>query len=325
MNNGAIYLLFFSLSVIMTMAIERPLIVFLKSKAPQPIYEDGPSWHLTKAGTPAMGGIGFIIPITILLLIAGILYISKGDIYNGTSLIIVMLYACLNSLIGLFDDIVKIKRKSNGGLSPMQKLGLQLILAVIFLMARKFYFSDPTTLSFVFGKIDLGILYYPFALAILLGIINCANLTDGIDGLASWVAFSVAITLFICYGTKSDIGLICSVVGGGVLAFLYFNSNPAKIFMGDTGSLFLGSLAAALGFCVKNPFSSVIFGSVYVIEGISVILQVVIFKMTKKRLFRMAPIHHHLEKCGIRETGISVLGVIITIISSAICGLVIRL
>lgn len=324
MIGGSICLLLFTLSLVLTMAIEKRIIPLLRAKAPQPIYTDGPAWHITKSGTPTMGGVGFILPISLLLLCSGLHCIRGGDRDMGISLILTMLYSLLNSFVGIFDDIVKLKRKSNGGLSPLQKLGLQSLLAIIFLMARKKYFLDSSNLTFSFGDIDLGVFYYPFAIILLLFIVNCANLTDGIDGLASWVAFTISV-MFLLYGTRIDTTITCTVLAGGALGFLYFNSPPAKIFMGDTGSLFLGATVASLCFSIKNPFSSLFFGFVYVIEGLSVILQVAFFKLTKKRLFRMAPIHHHLEKCGVCETRVSIIAIIITVVFSSLCRLVIKI
>lgn len=314
----------FTISLFATFAIERAIIPYLSRKAKQPIYTDGPAWHISKSGTPTMGGIGFIIPICALLTFVGLQNIFVKNISLGVSLIITVLYALLNSLIGIFDDLVKLKRKNNGGLTPMQKLGLQFILAILFLMARRFYFDDSPHLSFSFGKIDLGILYYPIAAIILLGIVNCANLTDGIDGLSSSVFIAISTMAFLLYGSNPVIKIIAVISLPSMLAFLFFNANPAKVFMGDTGSLFLGALVASMGFCIGNPFSSVILGGVYVIEGVSVILQVIAFKLTKKRLFRMAPIHHHFEKCGMKENAICVIATIATLIFSAVCCLAIK-
>ena len=309
----------FCLSLLLTLIIEKSLIPLLSRKAKQPIYQEGPSWHIAKEGTPTMGGIGFIIPICLILSGLGFYYLNKGSPNIGISIIIIALYSLLNSMVGIFDDLVKLWKKTNGGLTPIQKLILQFLLAVLFLMSRSYYFKDTTTISFVFGTINQGIFYYPLAIILLLGIINCANLTDGIDGLASWVSLSSMSIILFLYN-KVDVLIVCSSIIGAMLAFLYFNSNPARVFMGDTGSLFLGALAASLGFSLGNPTSSVMFGIVYVIEGISVILQVIIFKLTKKRLFRMAPLHHHLEKCGLSENAICVLAIIVTLIFTSLCG-----
>jgi len=153
---------------------------------------------------------------------------------------------------------------------------------------------------------------------ILLGIVNCANLTDGVDGLASSIAFTIGTVLFLTLSDMAEISVISAAMTGATLGFLFFNVNPAKIFMGDTGSLFLGALVASLSFSLGNPLIAILLGGVYVIEGVSVILQVVFFKLTGKRIFKMAPIHHHLEKCGLSENRICILAVIATLMLSSL-------
>ena len=305
-------------ALILTVIIEKALIPLLSGKASQPIYKEGPSWHIAKSGTPTMGGIGFIISILLTLLATCIIIKSKGANGNATfSILISLIYAISNSLIGVFDDLTKLKRRDNAGLTPMQKIFFQLILAIIFLMARAHYLNDHGILKFSFGNIDLGFLYYPLAILMLLGIVNCANLTDGIDGLASSVAFAIGIALLYISITKSqDVAFVASSLIGGALGFLFFNIYPAKIFMGDTGSLFLGALTASCAFSLENPLIMILIGGVYVIEGVSVILQVLYFKATGKRLFKMAPLHHHLEKCGFSETKICLIAMLLTLFLS---------
>ena len=298
--------------------IEKAIIPVLSGKASQPIYKDGPSWHLSKSGTPTMGGIGFIISI-LLTLGAACIIISSNDTNRDAALavIISLLYAVSNSLIGVFDDLTKLKRRDNAGLTPMQKLFFQLILAIIFLMARAHYLNDKGILRFSFGNIDLGFLYYPLAILMLLGIINCANLTDGIDGLASSVAFAIGIALlYISLPKSQDVAFVASSLIGASLGFLFFNIYPAKIFMGDTGSLFFGALTVSCAFSLENPLIMILIGGVYVIEGVSVILQVLYFKVSKKRLFKMAPLHHHLEKCGFGEAKICLIAMLLTLFLS---------
>lgn len=304
------------LSLGITLAIEWQMIPYLKKRAAQPIYEGGPNWHMKKSGTPTMGGIGFLVAISISLLVA-CLFLRENKTAVA-SLLITTVFAMLNSVIGIIDDLTKLRRRENAGLKPYEKIIFQLIVAVLFLMARKFFLGDETTLEFSFGKIELGLLYYPLAILIIIGTVNCANLTDGIDGLASSVALTIGVMFSFLGGRDTGIIPTCAALSGGCLGFLFYNRHPAKIFMGDTGSLFLGSIACALAFASGNPTIILFLGIVYAIEGLSVILQVAYFKLTKKRLFKMAPLHHHLEKCGLSENQICVIAVSVTVLTSII-------
>lgn len=323
--NNPILLCFivFGLTLLITVLIERRLILFLKERAAQPIYAEGPSWHLSKSGTPTMGGVAFILACAISLSLS-LLFIE--DNLTITSVLVSLMYAIGNSLVGVFDDLMKLRKKKNLGLTPIQKLILQSLLAILFLMARRFYFNDQTTIDFCLFRLEMGFFYYPFAFIILLGIVNCANLTDGIDGLATSSSATIG-TAFLAIGVFSaafDIIIVSSALIGGALGFLIFNKHPARVFMGDTGSLFLGGMAVALGFSTGNPLTVVFIGGIYVIEGVSVILQVLYFKITKKRLFKMAPLHHHLEKCGFSENKICIISVLLTMILSAVSFLLLR-
>ena len=264
-----------------------------------------------------MGGLAFLIAVLLSLGLGAVyLSISKKSEHSA-SLIICIIYAGLNALIGIADDAKKLLRKQNEGLTPIQKLFFQGLCAALFLYARYALLGEGGTISFSFGSVELGFLYYPLAFFILLGITNCANLTDGIDGLASSVGFAVAVSLFyISCALAGDVALISSAIMGATVGFLIFNINPARIFMGDTGSLFLGALGAASAVALGNPLIIVFVGGVYVIEGISVILQVLHYKRTKRRLFKMAPLHHHLEKCGWGENRICIVGIIATFLLS---------
>ena len=311
------YICIFLLTLALTVLIEKKLIPFLSNRAKQPIYTEGPSWHVNKSGTPTMGGLAFLIAIGSSMLVSSLMLLQK-DLQAGISLVISLIYCVGNALIGIFDDITKLRRKENAGLTPTQKLVLQSILAVIFLMARAHYFNDATSIKFSFGKIELGFFYYVLTFILLLGVVNCANLTDGVDGLSASVSATICIIFLIIGYTHTDTIIISILTIGGALGFLLFNANPAKIFMGDTGSLFLGALAACLAFSINNPFVIVFIGGVYVIEGLSVIMQVITFKLTGKRLFKMAPLHHHLEKSGIDENKICVLAVLSTLVLSTL-------
>lgn len=316
-SNAPLFIVVFLFTLAGTLLIGRLVIPFLKRHAEQPIYSDGPKWHMSKSGTPTMGGITFIISIFIALLLCSLYMNLSGNKTGATSIIICAVYALLNASIGIIDDITKLKHKQNAGLTPRAKLILQLIVSSLFLISRKHFLNDSTVISFSFGKIDIGILYYFIALIILVGITNCANLTDGIDGLATSVSFAIGITVFyFSYSRYATASFISSAIIGATVGFLVFNVHPAKIFMGDTGSLFLGGVIAALAFEFNNPFMAVAYGGIYVIEGISVILQVAYFKLFKKRIFKMAPIHHHLEKCGWDENKICLLAIALTLLFS---------
>ncbi len=312
-----LYALSFFSTLILTAVIEKKIIPRLAAKARQPIYEEGPRWHMSKSGTPTMGGLAFLLACSVALIFSAVFVIFNISSDIALSVLISIGYAVSNSAIGIIDDLKKLKHKKNAGLSPTQKLILQFLTASLFLFARRHALGDTTEISFSFGSIDIGFLYYPLSLLLLVGIVNCANLTDGIDGLASSVAFAIGISFFyISAALNVEASLIASSVVGASVGFLMFNLHPAKIFMGDTGSLFFGALVSSCAFALKNPLLIVFIGGVYVLEGVSVILQVIYFKITKKRIFRMAPIHHHFEKSGWSENRICIAAILITFIFS---------
>ena len=316
-TNALLYVIVFLFTFTLTVLSARLIIPYLKRRAEQPIYEDGPKWHISKAGTPTMGGLSFLIAILVALILCSLyLYICKDE-KGAFSVMICAGYALLNALIGIIDDLTKLRHKQNAGLTPRAKLILQFTASSIFLITRKLVLNEGTEITSSFGNIDLGVIYYFLSIIILVGITNCANLTDGIDGLATSVAFAIGLSVFyLSYSRSNSASFISASLIGATVGFLIFNIHPAKVFMGDTGSLFLGALVASLAFELKNPLIAVTTGGVYVIEGVSVILQVAYFKMTKKRLFKMAPIHHHLEKCGWDENKICLTAIAITLIFS---------
>ena len=316
-NFFPLYVLIFLFSFLITAVMVKKLIPALRKRASQPIYTDGPKWHEKKSGTPTLGGIAFLFALLISVIpVLPAFKESKGN-EALISLFITLLYAASNALVGIYDDLKKLHRKKNQGLKPIQKLILQTILALLFLYLRHRLLGDNTSISFAFGEINLGFWYYPLSLLILIGIINCANLTDGIDGLATSVAFSIGISLlYLSAALVEEVAVLSSAIIGISVGFLIFNLHPAKIFMGDTGSLFFGALVAGCTFALRNPLLSLLVGIVYVIEGISVILQVISFKTTRKRIFKMAPIHHHLEQCGWSENKICIVAILITFICS---------
>ena len=312
-----LYIIIFLLTLILTVKIEKRLIPALKEKAAQPIYEEGPRWHIKKSGTPTLGGLAFLIATTVCIIIGSVFSFMFIEKNVAISLIITLIYAISNSLIGVLDDWQKLRKNENLGLTPKEKLFLQLIAAIAFLLSRAYFLHENTEISFSFGDVDLGLFYYPISILILLGLVNFANLTDGIDGLSSSVAFSIGVSLFyISASLNTENSIISSAILGASIGFLFFNIHPAKIFMGDTGSLFFGAIISASAFNLKNPVIILFIAGVYVIEGISVIVQVIVFKITGKRVFRMAPIHHHLEKCGWSENRICIAAILLTFIMS---------
>lgn len=312
-----LYVIIFILSLVLTIKFEKKMIPKLKRKAAQPIYSDGPSWHITKSGTPTLGGLAFLFASIVCILSSSIFSFIFIEKRVAISLIITILFALFNSAIGIIDDRKKLIRKDNLGLTPKEKLLFQFIVAVAYLAARAYFLHDGTKIAFSFGEYDLGFFYYPISIIILLGIINSANLTDGIDGLSSSVAFSIGVSIFyISASLNTENSIIASVIIGTSIGFLFFNIHPAKIFMGDTGSLFFGAIISATAFNLQNPILILSIAGVYVIEGISVVLQVLVYKLTKKRVFKMAPLHHHFEKCGWPENRICIAAILLTFIMS---------
>ncbi len=298
-------LLLFFLSLFATLFGVGALLPVLKDrKMGQTILEIGPAWHKSKEGTPTMGGVTFFFAVSLASLL-GCLFLSSSE---TRTFLWILVYALLNGLIGVFDDAQKLKKRENAGLSPRQKLVLQTVSAIFLLAMLKMEGAISTVLPIPFSsqEIPLGFSFYPLAVFVMVGIVNSANLTDGIDGLASAIATLIG-GFFAAEGLFCDIPSL-AVLGaaetGCGLGFLAYNRHPAKIFMGDSGSLFFGALAVGGSFLLGSPFIVLFFGLVYVFEGFSVVLQVGYFKLKRKRLFKMAPFHHHLEKSAWSETQI---------------------
>ena len=320
--NSVISLLVVLFSFLITAITLRLIIPPLKSRAKQPIYTEGPSWHKAKEGTPTMGGLAFLVGISICLSLCVVFLLQVRERNSALALLYALIYCLINSLVGITDDLCKLQRKKNAGLSPLQKLVLQIASSVGFIIVLSHSGIVSTELKFAFGAVDIGWFYYPIALVFLVGITNCANLTDGIDGLAGSIAATIgAVLLLIFRASAVTPSVIGAALFGGSLAFLIYNIHPAKIFMGDTGSLLLGSLVASVGIILGNPFILLLFGGVYVIEGVSVILQVLVYKLSGKRLFKMAPIHHHLEKCGFDECKICMCASLLTLALSVLASI----
>ena len=269
-------------------------------KAGQSIRELGPTWHNNKAGTPMMGGLMFIFASVICLLIC-IPTMTEYTVFYA------LIPALCFGFIGFLDDFTKIKFKRNLGLTGWQKAALQLIVSVLYLYLL--YKEGSLSCNLYIPFVDVTIAVHPmvyifFAMFVMVGCVNAVNLTDGVDGLSS----SVTIPVMVFFATaaaamgKFDLALLPASLIGGLIAYLFYNWHPAKVFMGDTGSLFLGGVVCALAFALDMPLILILVGFVYICETMSVILQVGYFKLTHgKRLFKMAPIHHHFEMCGWKE------------------------
>lgn len=295
---------------LLTVLILRKLIPVLKShKIGQKIYDIGPRWHKGKEGTPIMGGVGFIIPSVIAFAAIFAVYTAMGRADELIPAALTMGLALLNGLIGFFDDYTKLIKKQNEGFLAWQKFSLQLIAAGLYLFAMSAVGCIDTTLVIPFfgAELELGVWYYIVALLLITGMVNGVNLTDGIDGLSSSVTAVVgaffAVAAFAA--EMPELSDLAATVIGGTVGFLMYNFYPAKVFMGDTGSLYLGGMVVGMAFMLGSPLIILISGAVYICEIASDILQVGYFKLTHgKRLFKMAPIHHHFEKCGWSEVKI---------------------
>ena len=286
----------------------------------QTIREEGPQWHKKKQGTPTMGGIMFIIGIVVSVLICVPLFYNST--YDDTMLAKARLFGGLGmalafGFIGFIDDYIKVVKKRNLGLNVKQKLILQFLVAGAYLLSLWLSGSGTSTFIPFVGSVDLGFAYWILSALGIVGIVNAVNFTDGIDGLNASVTFFVSVTFMIMAGIMYLYGMsiTAAAVAGGCLGFLVWNFNPAKVFMGDTGSLFLGGVVCALGFGVNLPVLILPVGIIYICEILSVVLQVSYFKATHgKRIFKMTPIHHHFEMCGWSEVKICVVFSVVTIV-----------
>ncbi len=292
------------LGFVITYLTGKFLIPFLvRLKFGQKILEIGPKWHMGKQGTPTMGGIMFIAGSVIATVLVGLPLIMKGELQH----IIVLVFATVFGVIGFIDDYAKIMKKKNQGLTAIQKLLLQLTSAAIFLSLLRMlnYLTPMLYIPFFDIRIEVSwVVYLIIMLLAIVGTVNAVNLTDGVDGLATSVTMPVMLVFAIigAYMTYSAAGIFASALFGALAAFLIYNFNPAKVFMGDTGSLFLGGAVCGLAFAYDVPLILLPVGVVYIVEALSVILQVIYFKLTHgKRLFKMSPIHHHFEMSGWSE------------------------
>ncbi|MBR3554390.1 MAG: phospho-N-acetylmuramoyl-pentapeptide-transferase [Oscillospiraceae bacterium] len=298
------YLQAFLISLVVTALLGRVLIPVLRRlKAGQSIKRDGPVWHMSKEGTPTMGGIMFIAGMLAAVLVTCIPDFRAGNFSALAMLAISLIYGA----IGFFDDYMKVRHHHNEGLKAGQKFILQLAAAVAFVLLLRYlgFLSPNLYVPFVGVTIPLPeAVYVIFAAFVIVGTVNSVNLTDGVDGLVSGVTLPVAVCFFALAAAwkMESQAVFAAALTAGLLGFLIFNFHPAKVFMGDTGSLFLGGAVSALAFALDMPLVLIPLGLVYICETLSDILQVGYFKLTHgKRIFKMAPIHHHFEKCGWSE------------------------
>lgn len=294
-------------SFVLTVLLGKVLIPALHAlKAGQSIREIGPKWHQVKEGTPTMGGLMFMASALVCVVAAGWTAVMAGTYEH----LMILGFSLIYGAIGFVDDFVKVKLKRNLGLTAIQKLILQLAAALAYLALLRWNGNLTSDLYIPFVNVSVTIpwvLYLAFAVFVIVGCVNAVNLTDGVDGLASGVTLPVMVfftVVAVSWGSDS-LALFPAALIGGLLGFLCYNFHPAKVFMGDTGSLFLGGAVCGMAFALDMPLILVLVGIVYIIEALSVIMQVTYFKATHgKRIFRMTPIHHHFEMGGWSEVKI---------------------
>ena len=292
-----------------------PLLRALKTG--QSVHDIGPTWHNSKVGTPLMGGLMFIGSTVLCLLIN----LPKTQEY--TAFYVLALSLCFG-LVGFLDDFCKVKFKRDLGLTAFQKAALQMAVSAIYLYAL--YKSGVMTSDLYIPFVNTTVYIHPivyifFAMFVMVGCVNAVNLTDGIDGLCGSVTIPVMVffTAAAVATKRFDLAILPASLVGGLLAYLIYNWHPAKVFMGDTGSLFLGGVVCAMAFALDMPLVLILVGFVYIVETLSDIIQIVYFKVTHgKRIFKMAPIHHHFEMCGWKEVKIVL---VFTAVSAIFCGL----
>lgn len=292
---------------------------FRMKKQGQEIRDEGPKWHNSKAGTPTMGGLGFLTAAVITAI-----WYSLWTNKMTTSLLILVFVLLLYGIIGFLDDFIKLAKKQNEGLTSSQKFIAQVVVAVVFYIIYRME-GYPNTLNFFGIELPLNIFYGLFVIFWLVGFSNAVNLTDGIDGLVS----GLGTISFATYGIiawkqqQYEVLIVCLAVMGGLVGFFPYNKKPAKIFMGDVGSLALGGLLAAISIVLHQEWTLLLVGLVYIFETASVIIQVTSFKMTGKRVFKMSPLHHHFEMSGWSEWKVDTVFWAIGLIASIIVLLIV--
>ena len=285
-----------------------------KLKFGQTILEEGPNWHKNKQGTPTMGGVMMVAGVLLSMAVGfGFSYLTGGDYademlqpYSLTVLLAGIVMALCMCAIGFFDDYIKVVKKRNLGLTAKQKTFMQLLVSAAYLVTLALCGMHTTYIPFI-GEISIvngvGLLFWPIALMFIYGFTNAVNLTDGLDGLASSVTLVVACAFMLASGRMGigSINCLSAALAGACAGFVVWNSKPAKVFLGDTGSMFLGGRVVALSFGIGRPILLILMGCVYFIEALSVVIQVFWFKRTGKRIFKMSPLHHHFEMSGFSE------------------------
>lgn len=306
-----LYCLAIVIAAVITGLLGYFMVPFLhKIKFGQTIREVGPSWHKNKQGTPTMGGIMFIIGSSVAAVICIAFLWLNGGAETQLMLVKVVAGALMAvgfGIVGFLDDYISIKKHRNLGLTEIQKLILQFIIVGAYLLSVALAGGTTETVIPFLGSVDLGFFYYILAAVFIVGMVNAVNFTDGIDGLNTSVTLVVALVFSVIAMLLNCVGLslYAAAIVGAMIGFLFWNANPAKVFMGDTGSLFLGGAVCALAFGVDMPILLILIGIIYIAEILSVVLQVTYFKISHgKRIFKMAPIHHHFEMCGWNENKI---------------------
>lgn len=304
-------------SFILAYLLGKILIPILhRMKYGQSIREEGPKAHMKKQGTPTIGGLIFIISTFIVTILYSVFYVKT---LKNDAVIILLIFLAFG-FVGFLDDYLKIRRKKNLGLRAYQKMILLMLITFVIYVFSKDTLGTNLYIPILNVNINLYYLYLPFLFIYFTGVTNAVNLTDGLDGLATTVTIIVLIFLFLIsfvFG-KIDIGIFAFILIGSLMAFLIFNVNPARVFMGDTGSLALGGAVASISFLLGIEVVLILAGIIYVIEALSVIIQVVVYKFTRKRVFKMAPIHHHFEHLGWSENKIVYIFGAITLIACII-------
>lgn len=282
----------------------------------QSIREIGPTWHNSKQGTPTMGGVIFMLGILIACITCGVGAVQDGDYTH----LLILGFAMIFGVIGFLDDFIGVRKKRNLGLTEIQKLLLQLLAAALYLLLLRRMGQLSGQLYIPFANVSITIpwvLYLLLSIFIIVGTVNAVNITDGVDGLCSCVTVPVMVFYSLVAWKWHQMGasMISAAVVGALLGFLVYNFHPAKVFMGDTGSLFLGGAVCGLAYAMDMPLILVLVGIIYIVETLSDIIQVTYFKLTHgKRIFRMAPLHHHFEKGGWSEVKIVVVFTAITVV-----------
>ena len=299
----------------------------------QTILDIGPSWHKNKQGTPTMGGFMFIFAILIASVV-GYFMLSQGenDLWHGTQVEIArywgtILLAVSFGIIVFYDDYIKVVKKRNLGLTAIQKLIMQFVAAGLYMLILYTAGDTSTVLIIPFlGQLDLGLVYFPLCVVGIVYITNSVNLTDGLDGLCGSVTCVSALGFMMVSAAMGfgGINLLSTALAAACLGFLVWNFYPAKVFMGDTGSMFLGGMVTGLAFGVGMPLILAFLGIIYICESMSVVLQVISFKTTGKRIFKMSPIHHHFEMCGLSEVKIDFAFSAVTAVGAVMAVLAVR-